>query len=195
MRNLQVVLVLLIVLGQLTSCKKSTGQADTYFDSLVVAQVNYLSSVSPSLTKVANLDGKKDQSTFTPDSTSWKNELDVFRQLALFERPAYRDAYHLQDGMNDEKSNLLIRHYTANREIPIPDIKFYYYKELKNLKKIEATYQQGNALYTTTRKLILEFEEVKGNPILIGYGIDGSQKMILSDSVKFSIQSRINYSF
>src|SRR5258708_25463098 len=123
----------LLIITQLTSCRNSDEQANTYFDSLVVAQVGYLSRTSPSLSKVAKMDGKENQSTFTPDSTSWENELDVFRQLAIFERPAYQDAYLLQEGLEDKKSNLLIRHYVARREIPIPELKFYYYKQLKNL--------------------------------------------------------------
>jgi hypothetical protein len=185
----------LLIITQLISCRNSGEQPTTYFDSLVVAQVNYLSRVSPSLSKFAKMDGKENQSSFTPDSTSWENELDVFRQLAIFERPAYHDAYLLEDGLEDKTSNLLIRHYVSRREIPIPELKFYYYKQMKNLKKIEATYRQGNVLYTTTRKLVLEFDEIKGMPVLVAYRIDGSQKMIMSDSVKFSIQSRITYSF
>jgi hypothetical protein len=187
--------MLLLVLA---SCKKSSDRADTYFDSLIVAQVKYLSIVNPSLTKIAKMDGKEAHSTFHPDSTIWKNELDIFRHLALFERASYRDAYKLEDGLNDTKSNLLIKRYVSRKELPIPpipELKFYYYQELRNLKKIEAIYQQGNALYATTRRLVLEFDEVKGKPVLSAYAIEGSEKMILSDSVKFSIQSRINYSF
>ena len=186
-------IILLCLLGGflMVSCKKSPDQADTYFDSLVVAQVKYLSAANPSITKIARMDGKEDQAIFVPDPAIWKNELDVFLQLALFERPAYHDAYHMTDGLHDEKSNLLIRRYATDRDIPIAELKFYYYKELKNLKKIEAVYRQANALYSTTRRLVLEFEEVNGMPVLNAYAIDGSQKMILSDSMKFSIQAKI----
>ena len=189
--------VLLCILGGLllVSCKKSSDRAITYFDSLVLAQVKYLSAANPKITKIARMDGKEDQATFVPDSAIWKNELDVFLQLALFERPAYRDTYHMTDGLHDEKSNLLIRRYVTDRDIPIAELKFYYYKEMKNLKKIEAVYRQANALYSTTRRLVLEFEENRGKPVLNAYAIDGSQKMILSDSMKFSVQAKITYPF
>jgi hypothetical protein len=177
----------------LASCKGSSEQAHTYFDSLIEAQVTYLSVARASVTKMAIMNGKEDQSTFTPDSTLWQGELDVFRQLSLFERPAYRDAYRREDGVHDIKSNLVIRWYKATRNIPIPEIKFYYYKQFKNLKKVEAFYQQENALYATTRKLVLDFEEVDGQPVLNAYSIHGIQKMVLSDSVKFLIQSNISY--
>ncbi len=194
MRSIRGALFGLLILG-LASCKNSSDRADTYFDSLIVAQVKYLSITKPSVTKIAKMDGKEDHSTFHPDSSIWKNELDVFLQLALFERASYREAYQVEDGLNDKKSNLLIRRYLAKHKIPIPELKFYYYQQLKNLKKIEAIYQQGNALYATTRRLVLEFDEVQGKVVLSAYAIDGSEKMILSDSVKFSIQSKITYSF
>ncbi len=190
MRSLLFGLPILILLA---SCKGSSEQADTYFDSLIIAQVTHLSWVKASVTKVAIMDGKVGQSTFTPDTTLWRSELDVFRQLSLFERPAYRDAYRREDGVGDVKSNLVIRWYKATRKIPIPEVKFYYYKQFKNLKKIEASYQQENALYATTRKLTMDFEEADGQQILISYSVEGVQKMILSDSMKFSIQSRIAY--
>ena len=189
--------VLLFMFGGLlmVSCKKSSDHPTTYFDSLVLAQVKYLSAANPTITKTARMDGKEDRTAFVPDSTIWKNELDVFLQLTLFERPAYHDAYQMTDGLHDEKSNLLIRRYATDRDIPITELKFYYYKEAKNLKKIEAIYRQANALYSTTRQMVLEFEEISGKPVLNAYAIDGSQKMILSDSMRFSVQAKITYPF
>jgi hypothetical protein len=191
MRRPVCALFCLLVLTLLLSCQRNSQQADSYFDSLVVAQVVHLSKVKASLVKKATLDGKKDQSTFTPDSTTWENELDIFRQLSVFERPAYRQAYRIEDGMKDGTSNLIIRRYQATQDIPVPELRFYYFNQFRNLKKIEATYRQQNLLYATTRHLSMEFEDVGGKPILIAYRIDGAQKMFLGDSVKFSIHSEI----
>lgn len=181
------------ILFNLASCKNSPQQTETYFDSLIVAQVKYLSNTHPSLIKTAKMNGTEAQSTSQPDSTIWKSELDIFRQLALFERASFRDAYQLKKGLNDPKSNLLVDLYLAKEPIPIPELRFYYFRNLTNLKRIEATYQQHNALYSTTRQLVLEFDEIKGKPVLINYAMDGSEKMILGDSVKFSMRARINY--
>jgi hypothetical protein len=185
-------LLMLLVLTLLASCQRNSQQAESYFDSLVVAQVVNLSKAKASLVKKARLDGKEDQSTFTPDSTTWENELDIFRQLSVFERPAYRQAYRIEDGLKDGTSNLIIRRYQATQEIPVPELRFYYFNQLRNLKKIEATYRQQNLLYVTTRHLTMEFEEVNGKALLIAYRIEGAQKMFLGDSVKFSIRSEIN---
>ena len=185
-------LLTLLVLTLLVSCQRNSQQVDSYFDSLVVAQVVHLSNVKASLVKKATLDGKEDHSTFTPDSTTWENELDIFRQLSVFERPAYRQAYRIEDGIKDATSNLIIRRYQATQKIPVPELRFYYFNQLRNLKKIEATYRQQNLLYVTTRHLTMEFDEVNGKALLISYRIDGAQKMFLGDSVKFSIRSEIN---
>jgi hypothetical protein len=185
------VLFSLLVLTLFVSCQQNSAHADSYFDSLVVTQIVHLSNVKASLVKKATLDGKEDQSSFTPDSTTWENELGIFRQLSVFERPAYRQAYRVEDGMKDVASNLIIRRYLAIQPVPVPELRFYYYNQFKNLKKIEAIYRQQNLLYSTTRHLNMEFEDEGGKPVLIIYGIEGVQKMVLGDSVKFSIRSEI----
>lgn len=191
MRKPAGVLFSLLALTLLVSCQRNSEQADSYFDSLVVSQAVHLSNVKASLVKKATLDGKEDQSTFTPDSTTWENELDIFRQLSVFERPAYRQTYRIEDGIKDGTSNLIIRHYQTTQKIPVPELRFYYFNQFRNLKKIEATYHQQNLLFATTRHLSMEFEEVNGRAVLIAYRIEGAQKMFLGDSVKFSIRSEI----
>lgn len=144
-----------------------------------------------SVIKKASIDGNQDETTFTPDSTLWESELDIFRQLEIYERPAYTDAYVMKDGIPDEKSNLTVRSYHSLKNIPVRDLKFYYHDQFQQLKKIEATYQEKNTLYTTRRSLQMEFDEVNGKSVLSSYSISGVQKMVLSDSVKFSIHSKV----
>jgi hypothetical protein len=185
------VLFSLLVATLLVSCQQNSQQADSYFDSLVMAQVAHLSKAKASVTKKAALDGKEDQSTFVPDSSTWEYELGIFRQLSAFERPAYRNAYRVEDGIKDGTSNLIIRRYQATEKNPVTELRFYYFNEFKDLKKIEAIYRQQNWLYATTRHLSMEFEDVEGEPVLTGYRIEGAQKMVLGDSVRFSIRSEI----
>jgi hypothetical protein len=175
----------------LVACQQNSERASSYFDSLVVAQVDQLSKAKAVVVKKATLRGKEDQATFTPDSLAWERELGIFRQLSVFERPAYRKLYRREDGLTDATSNLSVRRYEATEKIPVSELRFYYFHEFKNLKKIDAVYRQQNLLYATTRHLTLEFEDVKGKPILTAYHIEGVQKMFLSDSVKFSIRSEI----
>lgn len=187
------VLFFVVLIFSLHGCQNSTERSATYFDSLIVTQINRLSEAKPSLTKRATMDGKTDISTSHPSPATWQNELEVFRQLALFERPTFSKSYLVVDGLKDEKSNLLIKQYASKDDIPIPLLKLYYYDHFVNLRRIEATYHKENALYSTSRHLVLEFEEIKGKPWLSAYAVDGFEKVVLSDSVKFSVDSRINY--
>jgi len=52
-------------------------------------------------------------------------------------------------------------------------------------------YRQENLLYTTKRRLVMEFDEVNGKAVLTGYSMDGVQKMMLSDSVRFSVHAQV----
>jgi hypothetical protein len=182
-----------LILFSLACCNTTSESADLFFDSLVEAQVKQLSSSEAVLTITAELNEKKDQATFTPDKAHWKNELDVFRQLSSFQKPAYQLDYEIKDGINDPHSNLLIRSYRSQKEIPVPELRFYYYKNFRQLKKIEAVYQEKNVLFSTIRKLLLEFDSVSGHFEISSYRVEGTQKMIGSDSVHYLIQSRIHH--
>jgi hypothetical protein len=96
-----------------TSCARFQAAPHSYFDSLVTAQVTYLSSAKARISKVARIDNTNDESSFTPAPGVWQDELDLFRQLAAFEKPVYRNSYVIHDRMPDSKSNLLIRSYQA----------------------------------------------------------------------------------
>ena len=185
------VLFSLLLPTVLVSCQQNSKQGHSYFDSLVIAQVAHLSKAKASIVKKTMLQGKAEQSTFVPDSSAWEYELGIFRQLSAFERPAYRLSYSVEDGIRDGASNLRIRRYQATEKIPVPELRFYYFNEFKNLKKIEAIYQQQNWLYATTRRLSLEFDDIEGESILTSYRIEGAQKMVLGDSVRISIRSEI----
>ena len=132
MRKPAGVLIGLLVLILFGSCQQNSERTDSYFDSLVAAQVAHLSKVKASLVKKATLDGKEDQSSFIPDSITWENELGIFRQLSIFERPAYRNAYRVEDGMKDGRSNLIIRRYQTTQKIPVPELRFYYFSQFRN---------------------------------------------------------------
>jgi hypothetical protein len=174
----------------LTACNRTNQQYDKAyfdFDSLINVQVVELLKFKSTIRKKSEINGKNDESSFVPDSTNLANELDVFRQLDLINRPLYRKSYEVIDGLKDTKSNLLIRSYTATSPSPVPYVKFYYQSSSRVIKRIESVFQEENALYDTKRKLILEFDDSSGSILLSSYQLQGAQKMILSDSVNFSV--------
>lgn len=183
-------LFFLIIVIACVSCNQSNLKYDKPyfdFDSLINMQIASLVKVNASLSKTVSLDGKCDQSTMKTDSAILAHELDVFRQLDVINKPLYRDAYAISDGEKDSRSNLLIRRYKSKNASPVPFVNFYYQNDFYHLKKIESYYVENNTLYLTKRTLQLEFDDTSGTLLLNRYELTGTQKMILSDSVKFSI--------
>jgi len=175
----------------LVSCNKTNQVYDkpyVDFDSLINSQISSLVRAKSSLTKSVLLDGKADQSTVTLDSAIVAHELDVFRQLDFINKPLYRNGYEVIDGEKDTHSNLTTRKYQSKKPSPIPIVIFYYQNNFSNIKKIESVYQEDNTLYFTRRELVLEFDDASGTQMLTRYSLKGMQKMILNDSVMFSIE-------
>ncbi|MEQ8362235.1 MAG: hypothetical protein RH948_05145 [Cyclobacteriaceae bacterium] len=188
---------LIVILGALaiTSCQNNTTVSKKYFDidSLIDRQLLYLKETGASLSKVATIDSTKDNTNFKPDSASWANELEVFRHLDIINKPIYVDAYEVIDGVKDANSNLTVRSFVANREIPVKSLKLYYQDSPHKLRKLEATLSEQNSLYYTARKFSMELENVGQQMVVSMYDVRGVQKMILRDSVKFSISSEVIY--
>jgi hypothetical protein len=174
----------------LSACNRTSQQYDKAyfdFDSLINAQVAELLRAQSIINKKSMINGKEDDSSLVLDSLELANELDVFRQLDVINKPLYRTIYQIEDGVKDTKSNLLIRSYTAKSPSPVPFVKFYYQSSPRELKKIESFFHEENSLYDTRRNLLLEFDDSSGSLLLSGYQLSGTQKMILNDTVNFSV--------
>lgn len=175
----------------LVSCNKTNqvyNKPYVDFDSLINSQITSLVKVKASLTKSVMLDGKSDHSTVKIDSSIVAHELDVFRQLDFINKPLYRNGYEVIDGEKDTRSNLTTRKYKSKNPSPIPIVIFYYHNDFSNIIKIESVYQEDNTLYSTRRELLLEFDDASGIKLLTRYSLKGMQKMILNDTVLFSIE-------
>jgi hypothetical protein len=184
---------LLGIIGLLLwNCKQSEVVYDkTYFDfdSLINRQQQALLIAKATLTKTVTLDTTKEEITFQADSIVLVKELDVFRQLDVINKPGFKDKYKISDGEKDSRSNLTNRRYEAlEAEAPVPFVLFYYQNEFNRIQKIESVYREDNTLYGTEQKLLLEFDDASGTPLLSRYKLTGVQKMIVSDSIAFSVE-------
>ncbi len=187
----RIVFLIFALVFFLSACNRSNLKYDKIyfdFDSLINVQVIGLLKAQTTIDKNSLINGKEANSSFVPDSLSLANELDVFRQLDLINKPLYRSAYEIKDREKDTRSNLLIRTYTAKFPSPVPYVKFYYRTSPLDLKKIESVYHEENTLYATRRNLLLEFDDISGTLLLNGYQLTGAQKMILNDTVNFSVK-------
>jgi hypothetical protein len=169
----------------------SGGRALYAIDSLLHAQALQLSKAQASLNKQIGLGAKQEEVTLTPrDTTAWLKELEVFSAMNAINKPINRDRYQVSES-GDSKSNLRVRSYSTSNDLPVTYVKLYYHGKPERIRKIEAEYKELNGLYTTSRLLTLEFDDLNGTPVMTSYSILGGQKMLLDDTVSYDIKGRV----
>lgn len=186
-------LSLLALAVLLAGCESGPRASALYpVDSLVSAQVRALAEAKAVLHKEATLGGQTDRSVYTPkDTTAWTKELDVFRQLQEINKPVNHDSYIVDDGLYDPGSNLMVKAFTSTRPLPVMSMRVYYDHSISKPRKIEAVYAEENALYQSSKTLLMEFQQVNNKTVLTSYTVAGGQKMIMRDSVTFSVRGKI----
>lgn len=188
------IVLLLIVL--MAACTRPNKTEATHFniDSLLHKQVVDLWSLKASLTKEGNIGETKQDTLLTAlDTTRWRKELDIFTEIGLINKPAYRVLYTMKDGLADASSNLTIREFETTHELPVRYLKLFYLDDLQKLRKVEALIRQENALLKTQRKLVMEFSDVYNKNVLTSYSIEGGQKMLAGDSVHFTLNGTVQF--
>lgn len=186
--------IALLLMYSISACDQRGVQHTGYYpiDSLVSSQIHFLTEAKASTHKVARLGEKEEKQTIQPkDSTGWMNELDIFRELKTLNKPINAGAYKVEDGLTDSRSNLKVKTIATDKELPVRSMKIYYYGKPENVKRIEAQFNEANSLYSSTRYLTMEFEDVYNKPVLSSYSINGGQKMFLGDTVVFSVKGNI----
>lgn len=161
-------------------------------DSVISTQVGYLVEHEASIQKKAILNGVETITTGVPtDSISWQKELSIFLELDVVNKPINKGEYEVQQHA-DSRSNLKVKSFITTEDLPVRFLKVYYWKSFTDLRKIEAQYREANSLYSSTRLLTMEFENIHNKAILSSYRIDGGQKMFLDDSVQYTISATID---
>lgn len=187
-------LLAVILLSACETGERNTAKNFYDFDSLIQAQIHHLTLEKVSLHKEASINGHEEESTVTPaDTTGWSRELDIFKQLNLINKPINKDNYEVRDKLNDPNSNLLIREYKSKKDIVLPYLRIYYQDKPENLIKVEGTYNEENALYSSSHHLTLELNKIDNKTMLTSFSIAGGQKMMMSDSVEFKITGTLLY--
>jgi hypothetical protein len=160
-------------------------------DSLFKTQINYLLRHEAVIDKKAILDGVERTTSINPkDSLSWNEELTIFFELDVVNKPIHMTKYKVEQ-YADSRSNLSVKSFSTTEDLPVKFLKIYYEKSMSQLRKIEAQYNESNSLYASKRFLTLEFENIYNKTILTSYSIAGGQKMFLDDSVQYTIDANI----
>lgn len=181
----------------LVACQSERQPAAFYpVDSLIMAQVYWLTEMKAGVFKEALVSGQTDTALYRPaDTVAWKNELDIFRRLDVINKPVNRDRYLVDDGLLDPESNLTVKAFTfkgdGEEDLPVEYLKIYYQETIDKPRKIEALYSEKNPLYASGRMLSMQFQQINDETVLTSYSIKGGQRMILADSVAFYISGKI----
>ncbi len=188
-------IVFLIVFPLLLGCSgQQRDRVVMYYDvdSLISAQQNLLTIRGARLIKQARIDSDSSEKDFVPDSLQWVNELSIFKKTDI--NKAMLRGLYTSSVADDTNSNLTIRTLaTDSREAEVKYLKLYYLNEIKNLRKMEALWVEQNPIYISSRKLSLTFEDISEKLLLKGYKIDGTQKMILQDTVRFEVVGKLDF--
>lgn len=157
-------------------------------DSLISSQLVALTKANVNISKKASMGQSETTGVAKGDSASLSHELDIFRQIDIINKPLFRDQYVVLTAP-DTKSNLTVQSFEPKIQSPIRYVKLYYLNDVSHLKKIEARYEEENSLYYTRRDYVLEFNEYHKSALLVRSNVQGIQKMIMNDSVTFSVTS------
>lgn len=188
------VLFLLIILIALSSCENKRSDTKYYYalDSVLIKQTKFLSASKARLTKDAFINGETETKSYTPASdTAWTRELDVFAELNDINKPANIGKYRTEQGVKDINSNLLIYKIESTEKLPVVFLKVYYLDNLSNIRRIEGFYREESSLLKSSRQLSMEFENINNKIVLTSYSVTGGQKMLLGDSVQFSVNGTV----
>jgi len=163
-----------------------------YYDlnALIDQQLVWLIELNPEIRKTAVLNGIPESSSMRLDSVQWARELKIFRDADL-NKSRLRQEYRIVEDLSEPTSNLKIRLYQAiNKEMmEVEYLKIFYVEEEEDLRKLEASVREKNALFSSKKMLYMTFEDNGNGSIkIIHFKIEGQQKMILMDTVKFSLE-------
>jgi len=186
-------LLVFLVGSGLGSCERKHSRVKDLYavDSLLHSQVGHLARHNASIAKVTSLKGKNNIVTLKPgDTIAWKKELEIFDVLNTINKPVNRQRYRVELH-SDSKSNLKVKSFLTNEELSVKYVKIYYQHSTTQIKKIEASYEESNALYHSAKVLILEFEQIRDTSVLTTYSVRGGQKMFLDDSIQYDIRGKL----
>ncbi|MDN4166776.1 hypothetical protein QWY31_14790 [Cytophagales bacterium LB-30] len=191
--NTSVLGAFLLALIFFTSCNSPVSkekELDIYFSvaHLLDQQMEQWVQEKASLHKTLVLDGNKEEIVVTPQNTDeWQRELSLLMEADL-NKASFKDAYQVKEEKQGEETII-------SYEAVAPDkVRVQHMTITQNLsgilKDISISFSEKNSIYTSERKMRLEFNEA-GN--LVSYSIEGIQKMIFKDPIPYSLKAEIKH--
>ena len=186
---------IVFVTGCIDNPVESESPKTSYFDlaALVEQQVQWLDSLNPPVVLRATIGDRTETETMRKDSTAWAETLELFQKSDI-NQPVLRGQYEERDSLI-QTQNLRVRTYRAPRadRAEIPYLKVYYQDSLANVRRIETAFQEDNVLYSTYRRMWMNFAPYQGQPRITTFETVGKQKMILRDSVTYTARGEVQF--
>jgi hypothetical protein len=185
--------LLALVLISFFSCQQKTqkfqaGQLN--FDSLLEHHINFLSKNGASLEKKSTVNETVNTSQVSTDVINWSSELEAFRILGVLNKPIHSGEYQIVE-TPDSKSNLIVKTWTAKTAVPVRLVRILYLDQPNMLKKLEAEVEQTNFVFSSSKKLTLEFNVLGGVSVAERYEISGSQSFFWGPPQYYSLAGLI----
>jgi hypothetical protein len=188
------ILFLCLVTGTLSCSNLKSEKVSYYFsiDSLLVDQAKILMDNNATLLKSAIVNNDTTAATISPDSLQWANELQVFIETDI-NKPAMKGNYTITIE-DDPQSNLMIKSFKAiSNKIAVQSLQVYFLEDLSNIRHVIIMTSEKNSIYSADKNLKLDFDVIKNNLRLMSFNVTGYQKMILQDTVNFSVTGKVKY--
>jgi len=169
---------------------KKLKTANSYFDinGLIDLQVKMLDSISPVLFKKAIIDGKTENSEFTPNDSTWSREFMVFRSADI-NKPTLINRYNIIENKSNDGRKTIFYISKERSKTLVDSLSIVFFPGNQKPSKIHAILSHDNALFSNEKTLDIYFTP-DGN-LISSYKIQGWQKMISKDSSAYFVESTI----
>ena len=187
---------LLSFLWLLSSCSFSQGnqkegaKIDAYFDlaGLIKQQVEDLSAANPTIRKEAIIDGQ--QEVLELDSLNWEKELNIFAKTDI-NKPRLLSQYRTTTYTNDAGKRVTQYQNVEDNVSGVIKMEIVEDPGKNQLLSVLVESCEYNTLYVSEVELQMVFNGGKDESNLKAYSIKGFEKVILKDTMRYSIQAEI----
>jgi hypothetical protein len=161
-----------------------------YFDldGLIDDQLKLIDSLSPSLSKTAEINGVSETTEFEAADSVWAKELLIFR-LADLNKPTLVDSYQKRSSIVHGDS--IITYISKSPKATLVDTLGIVLQNNRP-KSVWASLNSANTLFQSSKNLSLHFEPIGDEMVVSAYSVYGWQKMTSRDSTTFFVQATIN---
>ncbi len=169
-------LIVLIAFG----CTKPKADLEVYFDleALLSEQVVALDILDVKLEKSVFISGQTESMTLSPDSTGWVDQFDLLTDFSP-SIPAYVGAFVVSKTEQEESYKI-----KENQRSPL---KSFSIRENAGEKIITAELLENKGIYTDYKQMKI----ILRNELLEAYSISGYQKMMLKDTIRYTIEAKV----